>query len=172
MRFTNIEKEIPWNRCRWPFSSPSKWHLLHTWCWHLSRENYSMSRVTMLTFQPSSFFFDIGISGNNPLCNHTCFINHWLPCHLQFYTGGPRRVSLISGVIRTRGPLRVSPISGVIWRTLVAVCHYISFATVISGIWLVYGPEGSRRHWIQLHDQCHECQMQGQWNTLMLGCRC
>ena len=52
---------------------------------------------------------------------------------LQFYTRGPRRVSLIWGVIWTRGPLRVSPISRVIWRTLMAVCHYISFATVIPG---------------------------------------
>ena len=63
-------------RCRWPFPSPSKWHVLHT-CWHLSRENYGIIRVTMLTFRLPSL--TLGSGGTNPLCNHTCFINHWLP---------------------------------------------------------------------------------------------
>ena len=71
---------------------------------------------------------------------------------LQFYTRGPRRVSLIWGVIWTRGPLRVSPISRVIWRTLMAVCHYISFATVIPGAWHAYVHKGKQKT-IRLQDQ-------------------
>ena len=84
---------------------------------------------------------------------------------LQFYTRGPPRVSLISGVIWTRGPLRVSLFSGVIWRTVMVVCHYISFATLIPGARYVYVHKGyCSEHKIRLHDQ-------RSWNWTSLWCQ-
>ena len=143
--------------------TPDTWELLHV----------KSCDVTILTFEPLSL--TLGSAGTFhwtiPLSNHICFINHWLPKPpiLHWRT--------TEGILYFRGNLDKWTVGGipyfrVILKTSMVICHYISFVTVITGVWLVYEHEGSRRHWIPLHDQCHECPMQGQWTTPMLGCGC